>query len=188
MTLVEISIYSSLLMMLMLAIYGTFAAAVKYFTVAQAQTDLQTAAQTAILHLVADVSESTSADVKVDTNPPGIIFVSPRDANGRFGSDNSGNILWQRWVCYYFDASAGTIVRSTLGISPTTSPPTNTYSTKYFQQLGSGRVIARNVTAFSIAGSKILDIAASFETTVNSNAAHTADTQLQIQDTFKLRN
>lgn len=188
MTLIELSIYASLLMMLMLAIYGTFAASIKYFTVAQAQTDLQNAAQTSIMHIITDISESTSADLSTDTVPAGVIFVSARSNDGGFQSDSNGNILWQKWVCYYFDATSGTIVRQTKSFTPSTTPPPSTLHTTDFKNLAGGRVVARNVTAFNITGTTVVTVAATFQTTVASNAAHTADTQVQIRDQFKLRN
>jgi prepilin-type N-terminal cleavage/methylation domain-containing protein len=191
-TLIELTIYSALLSMLLLAIYGVFVASMRYFRVSQTASDLQSSAQKCVLKVVADLSESTLSSMKITasggTEPPGIIFLSARNGDDRFTTSANGDILWQKWVCYYYDKASGTIFRNTQAFSPTAMPPVNTLSTSAFQALAGAIPVANNCTSFSITGTSALNIQATFQGTVFSNATHTPDAAVSITDTFNVRN
>lgn len=187
-TLLEVTVYSALLGVLMLAIYAVLVASMRYWQVAQASADLQGSAEKTVAYIVNDVSESTLLGMRLDTSPSGVIFLSARDPQNVFQINAYGQIVWQQWICYYYDSAGRKIIRQSQRITPTVVPPLNNNTTQTFAALAGGKVVATNVTSFSITGTSTLSIQASFDTTVFSNAANTADSQLQIIDLIATRN
>ena len=123
-TLVELLVYIGALGLLLSCVYAVLSMSMSCFRVSQAAADLQGAAQASILRISSDLSESNVATISTGVN--WIRFCSPRGASNQFAQDTSGNLKWQKWVCYWADTS-GTLWRSeSLIATPPSSPPAAT--------------------------------------------------------------
>lgn len=201
-TLIELSIYASLLGVFLLAIYGVFVASMRYFSLSQLTNDIQLSAQRSVRRMVDELSDSTLLGLKLfnTSSANGVLFLSARNQSGRFVTDASGTIVWQKWICYYSDTAQGTIVRKELAITPSTTPPSSSSLTlATFQSMAGGTVIApistqpvERCTAFSVtnpnSANGALTINTTFQATGRSNAANTTDARINVIDTFNVRN
>ncbi|MEW6283399.1 MAG: hypothetical protein AB1758_32620, partial [Candidatus Eremiobacterota bacterium] len=138
-SLLETLIAAGLLALLLTYVYQFLVAATRYQKGCMAALELQKQSLTGMSALTAELSESAYASVKDD--PPGLIFASPRDANGKVSYDGSGRVLWRCWVGYYPDMVNGRpcLVRKTLPINPpgATPPSPDGQSTAAFRSLQS---------------------------------------------------
>lgn len=211
-TLLELLVYSLLLGFVMFCIYGILVSAIRYFRTEQAAIELQGAALAAVSNMSADLID-TDADTIAITNGTtdtlvssgtagkAIKFASPRTASGGFTQDGSGNLMWQKWVCYYVDSSnwlhCSEIYFGT-GYTPTaatSTAPANTSAPTLvqFQASSNHRIIARNVSSsngiqYTLTNTTTVSINAWFEQSVFSNASGTNDNKCQIQDQVRTRN
>lgn len=150
-----------------------------------AQADLEDNAQVAVVRMSADLADSKTSTVVIGTAPTGVFFLSPRDGDDRFQRDSSGNLYWQRWVCYYLDTTNKHLVRATIPLgAPTVTPPTSTFTTASFQSQGTRRVVARNITGLTVTGTNPVNLSATFMTSV----FRTDDLQISLTDAVNPRN
>ena len=182
-TLVETMVSMALITTVLTAIYSFMSMFLVNSRMLQAQADLENSAQTAVIRMVSDLSDSRSASVTVGTSPTGVFFLSPRDGSDRFQRDSSGTLYWQKWVCYYLDGNRQ-LVRAQVPFTPTTTPPVSAYTTASFQSLGTRRVVARDLSTLQVTGTAPVTIMASFTSTV----LKTGDLQLTITDAVSPRN
>jgi type II secretory pathway pseudopilin PulG len=107
-TLIEVTVFAALLMLLSYALYGVLIASVRYQRIADASVNAKQNAVECMNHVVHELGESHAGAVKWDTSvasTPMLIFASPRDKNGFYHYDSSHNLYFQKWVGYYVDAS-----------------------------------------------------------------------------------
>ena len=189
-TLAELTVYMALLGVLLSGTYATFALSMRYFTVARSATDLQSQAQQSVVHLVSELTDTTGASILYEnqTTLAGIRFLSSRDRLGNFQQDTSGNILWQKWICYRWTRSTGNLTRMTSYLStPTIVLPTCPYTPTTFPSTSS-TIVGRNMTSLVFSGTNAVIIQARFEQWALNSGAAAADNRVDIVDRIKFRN
>lgn len=162
-TLIEIMVYAALLGMFFYCIYGVLIASMRYFRIARATVEIQQQAMNAIANLSRDISQTKAEKIIIDTNPTGIIFPSPVDSEGKYSFDSSGELLWQKWICYYIDTNDGEnyLFKKEYKIAPTTDPvaPVSMDTTAEFKNASlHRRTIAKNITGLNFSGITPLNI------------------------------
>ncbi|MBM3466208.1 MAG: type II secretion system protein [Armatimonadetes bacterium] len=137
---------------------------------------------------------SNSVDKWIEYGPGYVIFLSPLppDGAGRavIFDPASGDLTWQKWVCYFQSAADRTIRRAEIRLDAatanlTTEPnPIPTLAT--FQSLPENRreVAARSVEAFSITGAGLASYGFSVSTRATAAIATATDAQKQVEITL----
>lgn len=106
-TLIELLIYSVLLLLLVGAILASFQIARNYYTAVQIETEAQQAALKANLSVTQELAHAAGSSITVSTTPPAVLFLSAKTDQGPFQHDETtGELLWQRWVCIYLDKAS----------------------------------------------------------------------------------
>lgn len=189
-TLLEVMVYAVLLGIMMTAMYLLLRTTLGFMRETNATASLQASAQRTAVKIAAELAQAHKGvgNIVASTSPSGIVFLSPRPGSGSTMYDSAGNQLWRQWVCYYFDAQKGRIMRSEINLStPTTTPPSCPYTVLNFTGLPGNKMVADKVTGFSVAlsgGATVVDLTASFSETVNSDN----DYELQVTNQVLLRN
>jgi hypothetical protein len=165
------------------AVYAVLTMFLSFSRVAQAQDELQSDAEAAIVSLAADLADSHAGSSVTSTSPPGIVLLSPRSSGGTMARDSSGALYYQRWVCYWLDTSSGKLERASVSISPTPTAPSNPYTPSSFPKSGA-TVLAADMISLTLTGSAPVEITATFATTVKQ----THDMQMSIRDAINPRN
>jgi len=82
----------------------------------------------------------------------GVVFPSPYDTDGLTRFDAATNkLLWQKWVCYYYDAAARTVTRRELPIAPPDADPGSTPPLVTFASRPVLNLVATQISVFSVA-------------------------------------
>jgi type II secretory pathway pseudopilin PulG len=138
-TLVEVLVYTVIMVLVFAAILGIFVAGRRYFEIARASVDVQQAANVAANKVARELMESTVQGIEFFPNsnftsePVGVVLLSARNAQGQFQYDsNLGIPVWQKYVGYYLaddqeNTASGTrsqaLFRAEYALSsPTTTP------------------------------------------------------------------
>jgi hypothetical protein len=181
MTLIELMVSMFLLMLLTAAAYTVHILAWRYMRIAEAEADLQAAQLKAVAELEMDLGDSDPSTIITGQSPPGVVFISPRDENGRI----TPGPVWQAWVGYYITPDHD-LVRKRIALSvATTTLPTNTYTTATFASAaGTTKLVASYDTALTCSGSSPISFSATFTISVLSPG----DCQISVQDTIWPRN
>jgi len=194
-TLVEVIVYCALLGLLLTAIYqvliGCARAYVEYLSV----TELERGVMIATTRVTWELAESNSGSIRIDTNPSGIVFASPQNAQGLFQYDASGNLLWQKYVCYYLDTATRKLVRKEEYLTtPETSAPAipTGKTTSYFKNSTSlvSTWSAPAITTFTPSGASpvSLTIAASAQSPIPDKTGTRPADNVEIFTRVYLRN
>jgi hypothetical protein len=112
-SLIEVAIYSSLLLLVLAIVYPMYLACRRYFEISRASVGVQQASNLVCYRLNLELMESSPSTVEFfprTTNPNsnvvGVTFLSARNNTKQFSIDpgGSGAPSWQRVVGYYLDA------------------------------------------------------------------------------------
>lgn len=189
-TLLEVMVYAVLLGIMMTAMYLLLRTTLGFMRETNATASLQASAQRTAVKITTELAQAHKGvgNIVAGTNPNGIVFLSPRPGSGSTMYDTAGNQLWRQWVCYYYDAPNGRIMRGEINLTtPTTTPPSCPYTVLNFTGLPGNKLVADKVTGFTLTltgGATLVDLTASFSETVNS----TGDYALQVKNQVLLRN
>lgn len=136
-TLVETMVYSVLLGLLLIGVYGAFYISRLYWDSAQGTTEVQQECLRAMNGINRVLSQGNAASLTIFTygSPAhlattGFVVLSAKTQSGNFQHSGTGEVMWQRWVAVYLDPNAVTNgqkrrelrMREQL-ITPTPSPP-----------------------------------------------------------------
>jgi hypothetical protein len=165
-TLVETIVYFGLFALLMTGVYAVVVASVRNYMVGANSCELQSAAMNALEKLAWEITETNSGSLRLDTDPPGLVFASPRNIDdGKIQVDASGNLLWQTLVCYYIAEDNGTkmLRRRYEKIDPAVSVPPfipATKNTAYFAAANDLKThrVADNIILIGLSGNNTLKI------------------------------
>jgi hypothetical protein len=168
-TLAEIMIYIVVLGLVLSGIYGILISTLKYYRTAQTQTDLQRNLVECLSSFTNDIAISRISSVTASTTGNiGVMFPSPKDINEQYSLTSSGNLKWQKWVCYYLQSvnvpsenrNMMCLLRREQPIAPVDdnpgSPPSDISSIYNFINKSTlnnqynQKIIARGVTGFNI--------------------------------------
>jgi type II secretory pathway pseudopilin PulG len=174
-SLIELIVTLGILSVVMVGAALIFQEGMQLFRTHQATADSQIAALKALSKITTEVVNATPDLAKsyntASGSPPGIVFASPiMDSGGARFDDFTGQIYWQKWVCYYFEPDPsggddGKIFRAEEDI-PDESPPNpghrdtldyvknfvTTHDTGYFQASGASqrRLVADGISGFEV--------------------------------------
>lgn len=154
-TLVEVSIYGTLLLVVLGMSYAVLAMSLRYYQTLDNQAQLQQAGLVASTSLVDDLSGTAQASVRTEGN--GLVFLSARGVGGQVFYDEAGDLLWLKFVCYYRDGQR--LMRRERSITPTVTVPATIPTVASFASDGSlpTRLVAADVTGLSVTpGSSVL--------------------------------
>lgn len=181
-TLVEVLVSASILGVFLTVVYGVLTIFLSYSRVSAAQADLQGNAEMLVGNVMADIADSAAGSAVTGAN--GVVFLSPRDSSGKLQRDVSGNLLYQRWICYKLVPSTKILSRSYVAISPVTTVPANPYTPATFPVSAVSSVVARNVASISFSGTAPVTVTATLSTSVRK----TDDMRMTISDAINPRN
>lgn len=146
-SLVELLVSIGLLAFVSTAAYKFFHEGYRYLRTQEAATEGQREAL-AILSILTSGLQSTSANL-ILSDPEGVVYASPRSEAGVIAFDpTDGGLLWQRWICLYYD---GTTLEQreqdlTIPVSNPGAPP----APSAFGGARMRRVLSRQVTRFEV--------------------------------------
>lgn len=121
-SLLETLIYAALLLVILAFIYASLLMALRAYRRTEDLADLQKQAMVASRTLIEESASSPASALRVE--PAALLFLSARDPGGRITYASDGRALWQKWVCFYRDSQANTLLRKELKITPSADPPT----------------------------------------------------------------
>lgn len=135
MSLVELSVASLLLLIVLSLSVLAMRAGVRGFLTVKSETELQQDALVLLSKISREVGEADPAATwpqptvsqvlqPVGSEPVGIVFSSPRGTDGRMVlDDTTKQPLWHKRICYYYDPSSRQVFRSEDYLTaPSTSP------------------------------------------------------------------
>ncbi len=164
-SLLEVMVAVAVMGVLITSVFGIFKMGISAWFKTDGLTDLVQQGQLVGARWVRDVETTASSAVSVTPAGDAISLPSARDVNGNFVLDATTNedLVWTKYVLYYYDNVAGEVRRAEVPINPATRAvvPIESYNGPSGRQplsfyLNGGTVIARQVTAFQVgAGSRI---------------------------------
>lgn len=111
-TLVEVLVYSVLVILILAGVYASYRLARDYYSAAQVEIEAQQCALDAALGVSQELAHAAGDSLVVSESPPAILFLSAKTDTGPFLHDEAtGQLLWQRWVLLYLDAGSQKIKR-----------------------------------------------------------------------------
>ena len=152
-TLIELTVASAVLLVLMSSIFQIFVAAKRYQENCEAKIELQGNVLTALSKMSQELVESDRYAVQVSAANSCIIFSTPRGLDGRVSFDSAGRLLWKKTVLYYTQVSPEgipTLYRKTIVVSPWLSdvpPPPPPVAVRDDGSIPA-RVVAKNIKNF----------------------------------------
>lgn len=150
-SLVEVLIASAVVGLILVCTAYLLQSCFRHFREVDSAVQVHLLATTSLARIEEDLRHANPASYQIFTNPPGIVFGSPRDNAGKIQFDpDSLQPLWRKLVCYYLepDGSRFRLVRkeqplTTIDDQP---PAVGTNDTSHFQlNVTGGGVIARGV-------------------------------------------
>lgn len=140
-TLLEAAIVLSLMAVVMVLVTMYFVRAQRYATDTEAYASVQRDATVVLRKISSDLYASTVKEIGYSPDQDAVWFLSSRtSAPGQpfvLFREETGKIVWRKWVCYYFEASSGKLFRAEVALdspdSELLTPPTPTPSLSYFQ-------------------------------------------------------
>lgn len=152
-------VYAALTALLTAGLYLTLAGALRYLSVAQADQDVGQQGLLALKAVRKELLETSPATVRVSSDPSGLLFLSPRGADGRFQWDGYGRLLWRKWVCFYLDGE--TLVRKEKSLPEPSPYPNSTGQTVAVMAADDTldeRVVAQHLSLFELVPGTTLEI------------------------------
>lgn len=152
-TLVELLIYSVLLILILGAIYASYGIARDYYSAAQIETQAQQAALDASLSVSQELNQACGKALISSDAPSALLFLSAKTDSGLFEHDTAtGDLLWQRWVCIFLDTQSNQLLCVEEKLTPPTATPPETVPSVESMIQNTAlprRVLARDISEFS---------------------------------------
>ena len=148
-TLVEVLVSSLLLLMILVAVYGSFTLSRDYFASVRACSQTNQEAMKGVLGLERLLSHAEPTTIEVSLQPQGVRFLSALSKEGEnFAHAPDGKLLWQSWVAVYRNQENQLVVKSQPIIASAALPAQGSWpslSTLAGDQSLSARVLARDI-------------------------------------------
>ena len=140
-TLLEAAIIFSLMALVMVLVTMYFVRAQRYAADTEAYASVQRDATVVLRKVSSDLYAATLKEIGYSDDQDAVWFLSSRaSAPGQSFvefREETGRIVWRKWVCYYFDAASGELVRAERALdspdSELLNSPTPTPSLAYFR-------------------------------------------------------
>lgn len=141
-------VYMAVLSVFTTSLYAVFVLSARHYRLSEARSDSMQSGLKAVSYINRSLAGGANTTLQVQANPPALMFLSaepPGRAN--FAVTAGGELLWQKWVCFYL-ASNGRLMASIQTITPQTTIPTApTFAT--MTALPS-RLVTRDILAFNL--------------------------------------
>ncbi|MCA9792704.1 MAG: hypothetical protein KC910_12945 [Candidatus Eremiobacteraeota bacterium] len=117
MTLIEVMVASALMLLLAAGTYSLFFNGVRFARDSEARLSLQKNLLGAVGLLGMELAESNPTSVRYDPIPAGVVFASPRNAEGSLAMAGGGKLSWEKVIAYYIRED-GSLVRKEWMLDP----------------------------------------------------------------------
>jgi prepilin-type N-terminal cleavage/methylation domain-containing protein len=197
-TMIELMVALGLMGFLLAGLYGLVTLGFRHAREAEVFETVHSEALVAVSKIRREIALTSFASVSdLSSSPDFVIFASPQKPLGApdhqvYSYDANGNLEWHKWVCFFRDASAGTVVRAEIPFTPpVNAPPTAPPPIGDFLALTdptAHRIIGRNCSALRFEqGTAVLgSVRVSVETAKLINSED--QTVLNLVDDVKPRN
>lgn len=135
-TLIEVSVYSLVLLLLLGGVFMVVEGGLRYFRQAEAQETVNQQASIALARVRQELANASQSGVYLQKAPrEHILFLSPFGKKGsgqdqyEYGVDGS-QVLWKKWVCFYVD-SEDRLVRAESELSTPVLEPSDEKPLKF---------------------------------------------------------
>jgi type II secretory pathway component PulJ len=118
-TLVELIVAGGLAAIVSTILYASLIMATRYHHLIADAGHTQQAAMRALTAVTAAATGGLRASVRADSD--GIVFASAQSPSGVHDVDESGRLLWQKFVCFY--VQDGVLYRRERAFAPSATPP-----------------------------------------------------------------
>lgn len=129
-TLIEVAVYSSILLLLLGGVFMVVEGGMRYFRLASAHETVNQQAVIALSRVRAELANASQSSVVIDTSPQNyILFLSPfglessTDPADQIYEYQDNQLIWKKWVCFYRDSSER-LVRAELDTPDENNPST----------------------------------------------------------------
>ncbi|GMU52293.1 MAG: hypothetical protein AMXMBFR33_14390 [Candidatus Xenobia bacterium] len=150
-TLAEVLIYAIVAILLLAMVYSTLMMVLQVYQNTRNFALLQMEAMKSASEVANELSRSPKSSVS--TGSDWLLMLSSVAPTGRIAYDNSGRVLWQKWVLYYRDAD-NKLLRKELTFTPTATPPVVApdVNTLINDQNLPARIVATDITGLTSSG------------------------------------
>lgn len=144
-TLAELMVYIAVLSVFTTALYSVLILSMRHFRLSEARSDSMQAGLKAVSAINRSLASGATSTLQVQLNPPAVMFLSAEPTVGSsFAINSDGELLWQKWVCYHYQAQNRRLMMSFQTITPNPNLPTApTFATMVALP---SRVVARDIT------------------------------------------
>ena len=169
-TLVELTVASMLLLLLLGASYQVFHYSARYFHRISTRSDMQRNAITTLSHLHRELQETNAFSVALP-NQETVIFLAPRSMDGTHTTALDGAPLWSSAVCirYQADGDGGQILRQQDpilpqpdAVAPATLVPSRDLDYFLSSSTTHNRILGQHVSRFEVRKAGQVDNGLSF--------------------------
>ncbi|MCE7869276.1 hypothetical protein DYH09_02750 [bacterium CPR1] len=150
-TLAEVLIYAIVAILLLAMVYSTLIMVLQVYQNTRNFALLQMEAMKSANEVATELSRSPKSSVS--SGADWILMLSSVAPTGRIDYDNSGRVLWQKWILYYRDAD-NKLLRKELTFAPTSTPPALApdVNTLVNNQSLPARIVATDITGLASSG------------------------------------
>lgn len=193
-TLPELLVYSVVVVLLLGAVYAAFQLSWRHYQAGRAASEAQQEALKAASAVSRALNGGLKTSLLLQADPPALRFLSADREHEPFEVNDNGEIVWQRWVCLYYDQAAQELVLKERDLSPASSTvpdPGPTVAELINDDSLSERVLARGVTAASFASTLAangLDTEVTYSVTCQSESPRTGVNNVTLQSRALVRN
>lgn len=193
-TLPELLIYAVVVILLLAAVYAAFHLSWRYYQAGEAASEAQQEALKATSRVSRTLNAGLKTSLLLQNDPPALRFLSAEREHQPFEVDDAGQIVWQRWVCLYYDQTAQQLVLKERELSPasaTVPNPGPTIAELVNDNSLPKTIVARGVTATSfgsIPAANGLDTEVTYSVTCTSDSPRMGTNSITLQSRALVRN
>lgn len=151
-SLIEMVVATAIVSLISLAAFKILAEGLRYVRTNQLAIDAQRAGLS-ILSGIGGGLQGSRSDL-IDSAPEGLVYASPVKDDGTIEFELSEHkLLWQKWVCYYYDGREVTLRERTIAppsMEPGAPPSPASFSTEPVRKLLSNEIDSFQVTQASV--------------------------------------
>lgn len=148
-TLVELLVAAGIMAIVALIGFEILVRGAQYLRLNQQALDAQRSGLALVSQLHGGLQ--TASQALILATPEGVVFPSPYTDDGNTEFDGATNkLLWQKWVCYYYDGGARTVTRRELPVTPANANPGTPPAAATFASRPVLNLVATQISVFSV--------------------------------------
>lgn len=191
-TLYEMLVYIAVLSVFTTALYAVFNLTARHFRLSEAKSDSLQSGLKAVTFINRALTGGANNTLQVQNNPSALMFLSAEPpGQASFAVNAAGDLLWQKWVCFYHDSQNRRLMSTQQYITPTpTIPAAPPFATMLALP---ARVVARDISTFDLTLVDTKTVSYAITTAVKPQTTSSLVGQdnrigVRTQGTFTLRN